>query len=339
MEHTIRNIAKDLILQINEILNNDYLNAPLYDKAESIKQELQHDVNVISQCAIKSVYEDYIPSNQYKDFIEKYTLSLEDWKMEVYLVLEKINNAYHEFNINFLNSFEQIVNKEIQYLYKNLQYIIIQENNLDVEFVCHDSACSVCKFVSENNLITKDFIKQDDCDSYFVKKVDTIETDNLISNGIHFYNVPKKYKRQVSSFYKLVSLRYSRYIKDKIKIKFVQEFDLEEKYKDITDLIEYLYDNNENIYYIKFDIKSFQYYILKALNDLQEVPNEVKNYYYDKLHKDVIFSKDKFINYLAGQSPEYYYVETFIAYILSPDKLKQLDKKMFDYWANEIERR
>lgn len=33
MEHTIRNIAKDLILQINEILNNDYLNAPLYDKA------------------------------------------------------------------------------------------------------------------------------------------------------------------------------------------------------------------------------------------------------------------------------------------------------------------
>ena len=98
-------------------------------------------------------------------------------------------------------------------------------------------------------------------------------------------------------------------------------------------------DNNENIYYIKFDIKSFQYYILKALNDLQEVPDEVKNYYYDKLHKDVIFSKDKFINYLAGQSPEYYYVETFIAYILSPDKLKQLDKKMFDYWVNEIERR
>ena len=29
MEHTIRNISKDLILQINEILNNDYLNAPL----------------------------------------------------------------------------------------------------------------------------------------------------------------------------------------------------------------------------------------------------------------------------------------------------------------------
>ena len=93
MEHTIRNISKDLILQINEILNNDYLNAPLYDKAESIKQELQHNVNVISQCAIKSVYEDYIPSNQYKDFIKKYTLSLEDWKMEVYLVLEKINNG------------------------------------------------------------------------------------------------------------------------------------------------------------------------------------------------------------------------------------------------------
>ena len=136
-----------------------------------------------------------------------------------------------------------------------------------------------------------------------------------------------------------ISLKYSRYIKDKIKIKFVQEFDLDKKYKDITDLIEYLYDNNENIYYIKFDIKSFQYYILKALNDLQEVPDEVKNYYYDKLHKDVIFSKDKFINYLAGQSPEYYYVETFIAYILSPDKLKQLDKKMFDYWVNEIERR
>ena len=137
----------------------------------------------------------------------------------------------------------------------------------------------------------------------------------------------------------MVSLRYSRYIKDKIKIKFVQEFNLDNKYKDITDLIEYLYNNDENMYLIKFDIKTFRYYILKSLLSLETIPDEVKNNYYDKLHKDVIFSKDKFINYLAGQSPEYYYVETFIAYILSPDKLKQLDKKMFDYWANEIERR
>ena len=340
MEQVVKNISKDLMIQINEILNNDYLDAPLYEKAEAITQELEKNIGAISQCAIKSMDRTYdIPSKAYKDFIEQYKDSLDEWTKEVYLVLEKINNSYHEFNQQFLFSFEKIVNKEIQFLYKNLQWIIIREKNIDVEFIAHNSSCLACHFMSDNDMTFQGDVIQDDCDSYFIKKPDTLEVDNLISNGIHIYDVPKKYKHQVASFYKMLSCKYKRFIKDKIKIKFVQEFNLDNKYKDITDLIEYLYDNDENMYLIKFDTKTFRYYILKSLLSLETIPDEVKNNYYDKLHKDVIFSGDKFINYLAGQSDEDYYQETFIAYVLSPDKLKQVDREMFMYWTNEIERR
>lgn len=338
MEHSVRSISKELQIQIENILNNSYIDAPLFEKAESIKNALLNCVSSISNSAKQSMDETYQESKEYRQFIDTYCDSLVDWKMQVYVVLEKINNEYHSFNRNFIQEFMQICNQEIQFVFKNLQYIIIQEKQIPVKFISHHSACEVCKFAEQNEFVNKDFLSYDTCDSYFVKQTDMLETDNLISNDIRMYNVPKKFKKQIASFYKIVHLKYKDYIKNNVKIKFVQEFDFGEKYKNIIDCMQFCYDSETETNYIKFEPNSFQYYILKSILKTGNNYDEVKEIYYSKTSKDVILSDVKFINFLAGQSAEDYYYETLISYILNPEKLESIDKEIYNFWYTEIER-
>jgi hypothetical protein len=87
-------------------------------------------------------------------------------------------------------------------------------------------------------------------------------------------------------------------------------------------------DDDES--YIKFDYNSYKHDLLSAMLKLDNVPDKVKELYYAKLSKNVIFPKDRFITFLAEQNVNLYYKENFIAYILNPQNLEKIDKEVFD---------
>ena len=336
MERYVKQISNEMRIQTQEIFNS---NNDLYGKATCLMKTLQAFQQQIKQYAIESMDSTYVDSHDMQKFISEYNQNLENnWVKQLYLVMERVNNQFNgEFNTAVLDALMVIFNKEFSYFYKNIQYIVIKEKNLQMKFVAHDSCCNVCKFAKLNNFVTNDFITVDDCDSYFVKQADMMLVDNLVSGNIKIYNVPVKYKRSISSFYQLLKLRFGDFLKKSIKIKFVADFNFDDSKKDISDLIEYCYDKETNTYQIKFDEQTYKYYLVKSLLDM-DMPEKVNDLYY-RNNKNVIFKDRKFISYLAEQSAEDYFIESCIAYILSPDKLQEIDSEMYDILTMEFERR
>lgn len=337
MDKAIKSISKEMQLQTQEILSS---NNDLYGKAYSLMRTVQAYQTQVKQHAIESVNAVYKESHAMQDFLAQYNDNLENtWVNQLYLVLEKTNEQMNGvLNMQTVEALMKVFNKEFSYMYKNIQHIVIKETNVPMKFVAHQSCCNVCKFLAQNEFVDDGFIAIDDCDSYYIKHADMMLVDNLISQNIKIYNVPVKYKKSLSTFYKMIELKYGHMLKQSVKIKFLSEFTVGEEHQNIAEMIEYCYDQESQEYKIKFDEKTYRQYILKSLLKVN-IPDKVRELYYYKIGKDVIFQDSKFISYLAEQNAENYFMESCIAYILSPQELEEIDKKMYDILEMEFERR
>lgn len=335
MERAIKNIADDVLVGAMEIVSAD---TDYNTKANSITEIMVNGILLVTEQAEKSIYDRYYKSST---FSQLQTLHVEElqtvWNRQMYLFLEKNCGKYSLDEIR--QGLRDVINGELYNWYKMAQFQISQETGVEVNFVCHDSACKVCKCMAHNEFVDANILKNDVCDSYFVKSANMMETDNLISNDVKIYNVPKKFKKSISAFYKMVKLKFGDFMKSGIKIKFMSEFDYGDEYKDITDLIDFVYNGTENQFEIRFDPRTYQYYLLKALFFESKPTENMVNLYYSKIKDNVIFPKGCFISYLAEQNENEYYLESLIAYVLKPLNLRSVDKTMFDLIQREVEKK
>ena len=328
MDINVKRIADNLMDNIVDVMNNP--TSTFLDKAEQVTNLLSASIPFIKKSAIRSVTGEESSNKEIDDFVNDYLASLQEWKLMLYNMLEKTSRV-ESIDEDFLLKFKSIINEEIQFVYKNVQILIADINKCD--FIVHDSACAVCKFLLANKCLDKlkEHFKNDECDSYLKIKVDLFTTDNLISPNVRIYNVPVKQKKMIANFYKLISLQYKKEIKEDIKIKYVEEFQVNDKEKqEIADMIRLCWSENE--YHIKFDVNTWQRDLLKVLIKFEEVPEKIKDVYYAKIEKHVIFPRDKFITFLAGENPQQYFEESYIEYILHPQMLLEIDNEIFDYF-------
>lgn len=340
MNKELNGICKLANQTINDVLNNAYFDAPIYEKSNRVCNEIKTYIPMIRNAAIDSMTEVYNGSNGVKNFEDKYITTLqEDFQPKFYLMLEKIYNQYKTFNHSEIQEcIKRIIAKEFSYVYKNIQYIVAKELKLNVNFVASDSSCNVCKFVARNNTPTDDFICVDSCDSYFIRPAEIFDTDNLISNDIKFFNVPKKYKNSIASFYKMIKIRYPHMIKTNVKIKFITEYDLKDKFNDLADKIQFCFDSDSNEYVIVFDEYTYRHFILRAILDNSNVDSLLQEMYYRRISKDVIFTESKFISYLAEQNEQEFFYESAISYILNPNALFNIDVELYKWMQSAFER-
>jgi len=335
LEMSVKCIADDVMAGAIEALNVD---TDLNSKANTIAEILTNGILLTTEQAVKNTDENYYVSANFQKMQSEHIEEIRTiWARQMYLFLEKKYGKIKQGE--FLDGLKKILCGEISNWYKKAQYQIIKERNLCMDFVCHDSACAICKCMEQNEYIEEKLLFGDTCDSYFVKPVNMMEVDNLISGTVKFYDVPKKYKKSVASFYKLTKIKFEKFMKNPIKIKFVAEFDYGDEYKDITDMINFVYDFGKNQFEIKFDDRTYQHDILKALFHDVKPTEKMVELYYAKTSKDVIFPKGNFITYLAGQNEYEYMKESLIAYVLTPWKLKVVDNEMFQLIQSEVEKR
>lgn len=330
MDKKLKNISDNLILQIEECFKST---SDFKVISEQITNLLSASIPKVRDVAVAFMKRDYDDYSFAKDFIDTELKRLTHWKQNVFCALERYNTQVGKNNfqyVQFIIDFKPIINKELQYVYKNVQLLLATQENIDYDFVTHDSSCPVCKFLINNNnpQILSEHFEYDDCDSYLLPKVDFFNNTNLVSNSMRLYNVPTKYNKTIGTFCKLVLLKFEKYIKYGVKIKFVDCFEMDGVEQNILDVLSMVQDDDES--YIKFDYNSYKHDLLSAMLKLDNVPDKVKELYYAKLSKNVIFPKDRFITFLAEQNVNLYYKENFIAYILNPQNLEKIDKEVFD---------
>ncbi|MDF2534314.1 MAG: hypothetical protein K0R18_471 [Bacillales bacterium] len=101
----------------------------------------------------------------------------------------------------------------------------------------------------------------------------------------------------------------------------------------------------DNIYYVSpmsFDAQLIENMLVrKIVGDKITVTEWVKNRYTEKVNSKHIGTgiavfQDPFISYLAQDTAEDYLIESTIAYVNQPNKLKSIDKSVFDYIKENI---
>ena len=262
-------------------------------------------------------------SNIYKDFVDNELRT----KIKTLLKNELSKITKEEKH----NCIVDILKREIQYLYKKYQVLVIDKSLY--KFVSHETSCAACKFAMQNKYVTDKFIEFDDCDSYFVKD-ELLETVNIETDYIKLFNVPKKYYRTVLSFYNFLQFKYQNLLKSNVNIEFKTCTKIDKCLDDSVE-VRFLYNKNEQQYHICFDLTTYRYYILKAILTNVLITEDVEKIYYSKLEND-IFASNKFISFLAKQNIEEYYMESLIEYILNPDKLYEVDEEIYNYFNKEL---
>lgn len=340
MDKKIRIISKELALQIGEVANGIHSVGDFWNGSEQITDLLFNYFPQIKYKAMES-FRVVDKNNNVDKFVEENESRRKIWAMSLFRSMEHYYNQYKSIDCDFLKMLLKIIDEELQYFYKNVQMIIVTDNKLDYNFVAHKSACKVCQFLVNNNnieVLKKHFMK-DDCDSYLVRPVDFFNNSNLISNDLKLYNVPTMYKKSIATFYNIVKIKFHKVIKMGVKIKFVDCFEMENVNKEVLDMLRVVEDEEKSEYYIKFSLDNYRHDLLSVILNLKDAPDKVKELYYSKTSKDVIFPNDRFITFLAEQNADSYYKESCIAYILEPEKLKNVDNKIFEYFQEQFERR
>jgi len=308
MDKKLRNIYSVVNSNIKEILSSNE------DKIKQIINiALTFNTTLYNMFDKKSINKE-----QTKQVYDEYNLFINENYTDILNQMFQVGNDACEF-------IDEFIKRELQYLYKNYQYVSMK----DRVFIAHDSSCNACHFAQENQYVDKDFIKRDTCDSYFVTMDDYMETENIISGSFRVYNVPKIIKRNIISFYKILQLKFDDYIKQDVKITFTT----------MENNVELSYNKNDNEYVINFSPINYKHYFLKAMLNNVLFTDRVKDLYYNKIQKEnVIFASNKFINFLASQNAEEYYIESFVSYILYPQKLQEVDNGIYEYFRKEIEK-
>lgn|SRR5574344_660358 len=343
MKATLKRIVDMCCDDIQKVLFYD--NMTMFEKSEHAKTIMAKYFDLTKSSAIHSIdlNNKFVSSAKLEEFIRQQESFLNNWTKDCYNMLEKTSTL----KINqqeFIKEFNGIVIGELQYMFKNVQLIVAKELAVNFDFIVHDSACDICKFLLNNKAYDKleEHFLNDECDSYIELRNDFFETTNLISDDVKIYDVPVRMKKSIATFYKLLLLKFNDKIKKGVKIRFVNAFVLKnKKYENISDILNFCFDEEKNEYLIKFDFNTYRQYLLKAILNIKTIPEKISNLYYYKTSKDVIFPDDRFITYLAGQNEENYFVESCVLYILHPNLLYELDNKVFpiikDYFEQDVE--
>lgn len=335
MIQKIKSLSYDLQITVDSLLRKIKYEHDYKICTEDIVKEFFFKISSIKKIAIEELIKDkQHTSEKLENFINHYeNVTLKSWSINFFNMLEKTQPT---INNDFIQKINDLLNCEIQYIFKNVQAIVSSDLKLNCILISHNSCCELCNFFSKenyNNENIESFFLNDDCDSYLKLNEQFLETENLICNGIKIYNVPKKLKKSISTFYSLTQSNFNKIIKNTVKIKFfndIDELNIDniDNFKIFKNDIEYIYD--KQCYYIKFNLSTYKYYLLRSLLEVKEIPNCVKDLYYKKIQRNnEIFRHKKFINYLAEQNSEDYFIESCICYILDKELLRNIDNDTF----------
>ena len=176
MERTMQYISSNMrtyLLQNLMVIDTDLLS-----KSQQVWNTLLAYIQQSKTAAIRSIDINYTPSQNINDFMQQYE-EQSTFQNELYNLLNRTNFI----DIDFIDALMKVINKELQYVYKNIQIIAATELNKTFDFAVHSSACKVCHFLQKNHMYNQlaHHFKNDDCDSYLLLPPNALETQNLIS--------------------------------------------------------------------------------------------------------------------------------------------------------------
>jgi len=305
MNQALKNISNDFMYNYSPKLSNQELSLSLINF-------ISNNLRFIDEAARSSlnIYED---NNECEQFIEEYKKNLDSLK-------EYTKTAFDESRENI----KEILINELNFLYKNFQIIYKNKFHLNTEFIVTENCCDVCKFLSKTNCDLTYHFQHDDCESYLQLQPEIIHTINIFSPRFKIKNAPTRYKNAIESFLRILIMKYNHLLKDKLNLVY------------FNDSLEYDKPNMFSFYkgkwiYQKFNIHSYKDDILRHLLNVEE--NELtKQIYYSYIDDKNIFQSSHFINFIAEQNSFDYLRESMIAYLLHPNDLYLIDKKIFNYF-------
>lgn len=319
-----------MIKQLNYISHNMEVNTLKFILQNGYDDVIQYIIKMfndnIENIKLVSIHSISIDIND-NDKVNEFLLSLnsfDEFKNNMTNMLE----YYQSLNIDS-NDLNKIIimsiNYELQYIFKNIQLIICEDCDFEYNFIVHNSSCDICKFLLKNHMYDKlkEHFMDDVCDSYLELK-NNYEYDNLISNSIKMYNVPIKFKKSISTFYKLILFKFDKHIKKNVKIKFFYSPDeltfIKDELKPIINMIDY-----DDTCYIKFDFNTYRELILQSiLNIDDELLNKLQNIYYKELNNKSC------ITYISTNNVYDFCMENCIQFILYPDDYGNKQKELYD---------
>jgi hypothetical protein len=272
----------------------------IYDNVKYINEEISKDFNVkLENC----------------EFLNDYLKSLDSLKL---FILSNSNN---------LNDITEILKSELFYIYKNIQLYYVKKNNLEVELVSGSNACEICQFLKTGKYDLTNHFLNDSCESYLRLKPVLNSFVNIIHPISNLYRVPVKYRRSIESFLNTLV------VKDiKTNKKQIYYFISPEEY-DLKDDI--LYVQKDAKIYLRFRHMTFKEDLLRCILSVTE-SEESRNLFYTLLKQNDNGNINLFINFLAKQNSLDFLKESMIAYILTPDILRECSEETYQFIGSVI---
>lgn len=281
-------------------------------------------------------------------------------------LINGIKNCYENRKDN--NDFyEQIIEIIVNKLLKLFKYAQLSEykNNgiIEVNLMSDNNSCAICKTKSNFKYNVENLMENyDNFHSFCKLTIEPINNCNIINfkiGNLEFNNVPYNLKSIIDNTISKLKIYIPNMISDK-KFYFVNnifesnEFQelLKSKYtlEEINDLKNkvnndiFVFSLENNIYISNDSAKDLNYTIVKFLiidmllkNDInwwqQEYYNKIES---KQLGKEVAIYSNLFVNYIAEQDYESYFIESAIHYIINPELLKTIDEKCYNELNNNI---
>lgn len=267
---------------------------------------------------------------------------------------------YRTSDAEFYEDIIEVIIGKCLKLFKLSQLLEYKNQNIDnINLFSNNSGCVICQTLSKFTHNVDELISNiDNLHPYCKLTIEPINNLNYINfiidkTQIEFLNLPINLKDNINSLITQLKI----YCKDKITDKtFIivdninneQDFNTllqskysEDKIRELQSQIDNtigLFEHNNKIFISKNHLIKLDYFIVKSLlkDKLMDINLEWwKKEYYNKqktkyIADDIAIYTNPFINYLAEQNYELYFLESAINYILNPQLLKDIDYNCYD---------
>jgi len=276
----------------------------------------------------------------------------------------------NEKSFNLFEEFFEYNVMEIIDLFKRAQIEEYSNLNIDkIRFLSDEDNCCILCSSKSNKVYTLESIKsefgiKDGLKHSFCKFSFEPVSSNLFTNinykNVEFENIPIEYLSRAKNVIDKLKLVFTN-INNK-KIIFINDSNDDSNWKD--SIIEYYVSKNENdlnqindniinsivndiqifnknqnesfVYLSNINYQDIEYLILKSILFDIDIEDLVVSIFNNKKESKEVggnaaIYKDLFISYLAEESPKSYLIESIIFYIYKPNRLKIIDREIFNY--------
>jgi hypothetical protein len=355
----VNKVVKNYLISIDNELKNKYLQmistANIENKSiEESEVEAFVDTMIslldyysegIYKRGISSITKDKSIFNN--ELLDEYKTKLEEFAINM---KEAINGCYGEYDDDSL--YDQIICIVISNclnLFKQAQLeTCIKLGIKEITLISSKESCQICRTKSKFKYTPEYLLKNIETFHPFCKLnicIDNYINFNVPNTNIKFINMPDKFLSRIKSIISLLRIYAKDIITDKT---FIFE-DKDEIVKEINfpDIDNVLKESNSSILFLdKTDDEKIisnscgdelDYIIIREL--IKEKINDDLEWWRDKFARKLsskfigdncaLFA-DPFINYIAEQDYESYFIESSIAYILDASLLKDIDLECYE---------